>query len=109
MALDRLQDQVHLSYCVTALAVAHLMRRQARQARQGGLDLSVRELLAQLAGIQETVLLYPPPAAGPRARRILTEMAPTQKQVYEIFSPQPVRTHPMTNLGNTPSHHQNRP
>ena len=109
MALDRLQDQVHLSYCVTALAVAHLMRRQARQARQGGLDLSVRELLAQLAGIQETVLLYPPPAAGPRARRILTEMAPTQKQVYEISSPQPVRTHPMTNLGNTPSHHQNRP
>jgi transposase len=48
--------RVHLSYCVTALAVAHLMRRQARQ---GGLDLSVRELLSHLAGIEETLLLYP--------------------------------------------------
>jgi hypothetical protein len=32
------------------------MRRQARQA---GLSMSVRELLGELAGIQETVLLYP--------------------------------------------------
>src|SRR5664280_679852 len=46
--------RVHLSYCVTALVVAHLMRRQARQ---GGLDLSVRELLSHLAGIEETLLL----------------------------------------------------
>ena len=75
--------RVHLSYCVTALAVAHLMRRQARQ---GGLDLSVRELLAQLAGIQETLLLYPSTGGRPRARRILTEMSPTQKQLYEIFN-----------------------
>ncbi len=75
--------RVHLSYCVTALAVAHLMRRQARQ---GGLDLSVRELLAQLAGIEETLLLYPSTGGRPRARRILTEMSPTQKQLYEILN-----------------------
>src|SRR6266568_1366144 len=43
--------RVHVSYCVTALAVAHLMRRQARN---DGLDLSVRELLGELAGIPET-------------------------------------------------------
>jgi len=75
--------RVHLSYCVTALAVAHLMRRQARQ---GGLDLSVRELLAQLAGIEETLLLYPYTGGRPRARRMLTEMTPTQQQLYEMFN-----------------------
>jgi len=48
--------RVHVSYCVTALAIAHLMRRQARQA---GLSMSVRELLGELGGIQETVMLYP--------------------------------------------------
>jgi len=63
--------RVHASYCVTALAVAHLMRRQATHA---GLPLSVRELLGQLAGIQETLLLYPSTGGRPRARRILTEM-----------------------------------
>jgi transposase len=74
--------RVHVSYCVTALAVAHLMRRQARN---DGLDLSVRELLAELAGIQETVLLYPSAGGRPRARRMLTDMSPTQQHLYELF------------------------
>ncbi len=51
--------RVHVFTCVLALQVAHLMRLKAARA---GLHLSVRELLAQLAGIGETVL----PAAGPR-------------------------------------------
>jgi len=34
--------RVHVFYCVLALAVAHLLRRQAAQA---GLEMSVRELL----------------------------------------------------------------
>ena len=68
---------------MTALAVAHLM---CRQARQNGLDLSVRELLNHLAGIQETLLLYPSTGGRPRARRMLTEMTPTQQQLYEIFN-----------------------
>ena len=54
--------RVHLFYCVLALAIAHLMRRQATHA---GLHLSVRELLHTLAGIGETVLLYPSTAAAP--------------------------------------------
>ncbi len=74
--------RVHVSYCVTALAIAHLMRRQARHE---GLDMSVRVLLAELAGIQETVLLYPSTGGRPRARRMLTEMTPTQQRLYEIF------------------------
>ena len=55
--------RVHLFTCVLALTVAHLMRRQADHA---GLHLSVRELLASLAGIQETVVLYPSTGGGPR-------------------------------------------
>ena len=75
--------RVHVFYCVLALAVAHLMRRQAHQA---GLDLSVRELLATLGGIQETVLLYPTGNKGrPRAQRILTDIDPTQQRLYDLF------------------------
>ena len=75
--------RVHVFYCVMALAVAHLMRRQAHH---GGLDLSVRELLTNLAGIQETVLLYPTGNKGrPRAQRILTDTDPTQKRLHDLF------------------------
>jgi len=75
--------RVHVFYCVLALAVAHLMRRQAHQA---GLDLSVRELLNTLGGIEETVLLYPTGNKGrPRAQRILTDTDPTQKRLSELF------------------------
>src|SRR5450756_188725 len=58
--------RVHVFTCVLALQVAHLMRRRARQA---GLDLSVRALLSGLAGIGETVLIYPSAGGRPKARR----------------------------------------
>jgi transposase len=76
--------RVHVFYCVLALTVAHLMRRHAAQA---GLHLSVPELLDQLAGIQETVLLYHDGGKGrPRAQRILTDMTPTQRKLAELFA-----------------------
>jgi len=75
--------RVHVFYCVLALTIAHLMRRQAKDA---GLDLSVRELLTTLAGIGETVLLYHDGGKGrPRARRMLTDMDPTQKRLAKLF------------------------
>jgi transposase len=75
--------RVHVFYCVLALAIAHLLRREADRA---GLHLSVRELLAQLAGIQETVLLYHDGGKGrPRARRMLTDMTPTQQRLADLF------------------------
>jgi transposase len=74
--------RVHVFTCVLALQLAHLMRRHAAQA---GLALSVRELLDQLAGIQETVLIYPSTGGRPKARRMLTETTPTQDQLVEIF------------------------
>ena len=74
--------RVHVFYCVLALAVAHLLRRQAAQA---GITLSVRELLSTLAGIQETVLLYQGQRGRPRARHVLTEMDPTQQRLYDLY------------------------
>jgi len=75
--------RVHVFYCVLALTIAHLMRREAEHA---GHHLSVRELLATLAGIEETVLLYHDGGKGrPRARRMLTEMTPTQQQLADLF------------------------
>jgi hypothetical protein len=63
--------------------VARLMVREADRA---GMHMSVRELLAQLAGIQETVLLYQGERGRPRARRMLTEKDATQSCLYELFS-----------------------
>jgi transposase len=76
--------RVHVFYCVLALAVAHLMRRQATQA---GLALSVPELLDHLAGIGETVLLHHNGGKGrPRAQRILTDMNDTQRRLFNLFA-----------------------
>jgi transposase len=74
--------RVHAFYCVLALTIAHLMRRHAAQA---GLDMSVRELLATLAGIQETVLIYPSTGGRPKTRHMLTDRDPTQRRLSEIF------------------------
>jgi transposase len=75
--------RVHVFTCVLALQIAHLMRRRARQA---GLDLSVRELLRELAGVSETVLLYRGDRGRPRAHRMLTEPSPLQEKLTGIFS-----------------------
>jgi len=74
--------KVHAFYCVLALQIAHLMRRHTRHA---GLDLSVRGLLAELAGIEETVLIYPSTGGRPKARRMLTDTTPTQQRLYDLF------------------------
>jgi transposase len=74
--------RVHVFTCVLALQVAHLMRLRARRA---GLDLSVRELLGQLAGIGETVLIYPSTGGRPKARRMTTELVRDQPQLHDIF------------------------
>jgi transposase len=75
--------RVHVFYCVLALTIAHLMRREAEHA---GLHLSVRELLATLAGIEETVLLFHDGGKGrPRARRMLTDTSPEQQQLADLF------------------------
>jgi transposase len=74
--------RVHAFYCVLALALARLMRREAAKA---GLDMSVRELLSALGGIQETLLLYQGERGRPRVRRMLTDMDPTQERLFDLF------------------------
>jgi transposase len=74
--------RVHVFYCVLALAIARLMTREADHA---GMHQSVRELLDSLAGIEETVLLYQGERGRPRARRMLTEMSPPQRRLYDLF------------------------
>jgi len=74
--------RVHVFYCVLALMVARLMVREADRA---GLHMSVRDLLATLAGIQETVLLYQGERGRPRARRMLTDIDADQQRLYDIF------------------------
>ena len=74
--------RVHVLYCVLALMVARLMVRQADHA---GMHLSVRELLDTLAGIEETLMLYQGERGRPRARRMLTEIDPTQRRLYDLF------------------------
>ena len=74
--------RVHVFYCVLALMVARLMVREADRA---GMHLSVRELLATLAGVQETVLLYQGETGRPRARRMLTDIDPAAQRLYDLF------------------------
>jgi hypothetical protein len=86
---------------LVALQIAHLMRRHADQH---GLHLSVRELLDTLAGIEETVLIYPSTGGRPKARRLPTETTPTQDRLAEIFdlarwAPRTLLIHP-TNINN---------
>ena len=63
--------RVHTFYCVLALAIARLMTREAERART---SMSVTELLTTLAGIQETVLLYPSTGGRPKASRKTTDL-----------------------------------
>ncbi len=75
--------RVHVFYCVLALVAARLM---LREADRHGLHLSVRQLLDTLARIQETVLLYQGERGRPRARRMLTEIDPTGRRLYDLFA-----------------------
>ena len=43
------------------------------------------ERLANLAGIEETLLLYQGERGRPRGRRMLTEMDPTQQRLFDLF------------------------
>jgi transposase len=74
--------RVHTFTCVLALQIAHLMRLKAHRK---GLDLSVRELLSELAGIGETILLYQGERGRPRAHRMLTETTPVQDKLASVF------------------------
>jgi transposase len=74
--------RVHVFTCVLALQIAHLMRLRARRA---GLDMSVRVILNELAGISETILLYQGDKGRPRGHRMLTDTTPIQDRLAGIY------------------------
>ena len=55
------------------------------QAARAGLRMSVRELLRELGGIGETILLYHGDRGRPRAHRMLTETTPVQDKLTATF------------------------
>lgn len=75
--------RVRVFTCVLALQIAHLMRLRTARA---GLQMSVRELLHELGGIGETVLLCQGDRGRPRAHRMLTETSAVQDKLVGIFS-----------------------
>ena len=89
--------RVHVFTCVLALQIAHLMRLKARRA---GLDMSVRAILGELAGISEAILLYPGDRAGPAP----TACSPTPRhcKTSSTASSASTATHPGDDMGNTP-------
>jgi hypothetical protein len=60
-------------------------RLMVREADHHGIRMSVRELLSTLSGIEESVMLFKGERGRPRARRMLTEMDPTQQRLYDLF------------------------
>ena len=94
--------RVHVFTCVLALQIAHLMRLRAAHT---GLRMSVRELLRELAGIGETVLLYHGGRGGPKAHHMLTETSPAQDKLAGIFGL--ARYDPGAEISNTLNHPRN--
>src|SRR5437016_8224322 len=70
---------LHAFYCVLALMILNLLRRQLAQA---GIVLSMVEMMKQLTNIQEVTVLYPAPQRGqePLARTVLSKMNARQQR-----------------------------
>jgi transposase len=74
--------RVHAFYCVVALLLVSLLRREL--ARRGE-DLSVRRMLEGLGGIREVEVLCPGPRGRPRTRRTLTAMDAEQRRLFDLL------------------------
>lgn len=76
--------RVHAFYCVLALMILNLLRRQLAQS---GLMLSTVEMMKQLTDIQEVTLLYPAPQRSqePLVRTELSKMSDRQKQMVSAL------------------------
>ncbi len=72
------------SRCANA-AASSLSCDPPAKRREDDLNLSVRTLLSQLAGIRHTVLPHPSTSGRPRAHRRLTQMTPTQQRRHDAF------------------------
>lgn len=73
--------RVHAFYCVLALMILNLLRRQLAQSR---IVLSIVEMMKQLTNIQEVTVLYRAPQRGqePLARTVLSKMNARQQKMF---------------------------
>ena len=76
--------RVHAFYCVLALMILNLLRRQLAQA---GIALSMLEMMKQLTDIHEVTVLYAPPQRGhdPLARTVLSKMNARQEKMFSTL------------------------
>src|SRR5437588_12431155 len=83
--------RVHAFYCVLALMILNLLRRQLAQA---GIVLSMVEMMKQLTNIQEVTVLYPAPQRGqePLARTVLSKMNARQQKMFATLGLERYRT-----------------
>jgi hypothetical protein len=77
--------QVHAFYCVLALLLTSLLQREL--ARKGE-SISINRMLEELAGIRETLIIYPR-RQGPHqspAVTCLTRRTPLQQYLYSLLN-----------------------
>ena len=76
--------QVHAFYCVLALLLTSLLQRELARKNE---TLSINRILEELAGIRETLILYP---RRPGQRKFptatcLTRMSPLQQRLFSLL------------------------
>lgn len=77
--------RVHAFYCVLALMLVGVLRKQVSSA---GIDLSTPALLESLSQMVETVVIYPAatPSAPPRVATTLSRFDATQKTLFHTLN-----------------------
>ena len=72
--------RVHAFYCVLALMILNLLRRQLAKS---GIALSIVEMMKQLTNIQQVTVLYqvPPRGQQPLARTVLSKLNSRQQKI----------------------------
>lgn len=76
--------RVHACYCVLALLLGSLLRRQLAQK---GIQVSVHHMLDKLTNVQEVAVFYPtaPGAKKPGVRTLLSELDDEQKRFVDVL------------------------
>jgi transposase len=75
---------VHVFYCVLALLLCSLLRRQLHIK---GIDLSIPAMLDELAKIREVGIVYPPGDGEkqPVIKMTLSRLSPTQRKMFQTL------------------------
>lgn len=76
--------RVHTFYCVLALMLCSLLKRELHQR---GFDMSIPQILDTLSDIKEVVVVYPKKGQSKKDRQqiTLTKLTPEQKKLMEVL------------------------